>query len=459
MANDTARYRVLLVEDDQLSVLVTRMLLQKKGLSVDVCGTGAEALERLKTGEAQYALAILDYRLPDGTAEELLAKMRRAGVSTNALVYSGDLSRSAVMGSWAQGAVGFIEKGESEGRLVEMVLDWCAKFEKTKCVLSPETSQPQAISRVGMVGTSAELESVARKIERYRALAQNVLILGETGTGKELVAKALRRSDDLPFLVVNCAAYQGDADLLESELFGHVKGAFSGAIADKRGIFEAASGGIVFLDEVHHLAYAAQARLLRAIQEKKVRKLGSNREIEVGFRLVTAAKPELSLLVESGGFLPDLFHRLSALTIHVPPLRERSQDIEPLVAHFVEKYNRETGEKKTIRVSALRYLEKYPWPGNVRELENALVQILADCPSDCVEPDHLDPKFFRAKSLSEARTLESFKSSQSDAERDFLIEILRSSESKSQAARRLSIAPTTLHSLLVRHKIEFDELR
>ena len=210
------------------------------------------------------------------------------------------------------------------------------------------------------------MASIAREVIRFREIKDTILIIGESGTGKDLVARALHGGPKDEFVTVDCTRYESDSHLAESELFGHVKGSFTGAITDKVGLFESARGGTVFLDELHRLPISAQSILLRVIQEKKVRRVGGNREYPVNFRLITAAQPILEKLVNEKKFLPDLYYRLNVLSFEIPPLRRRPDDIEPLVYYFTKKWNNDTGKSKIFLKSSIQCLKNQRWRGNVR---------------------------------------------------------------------------------------------
>jgi DNA-binding NtrC family response regulator len=444
------KYPVLLVDDDSLTLEATRRFLEKNGYPVVTASSGEEAIELVKPKRSSFALALIDYRMKGRDGSETAKHLLSLSPEMYILIYSGDSSREALQSSWQAGAVGFIEKETSPQRLLETIELWMRKYHETLASLNPnEAHNEEMIELLGMVGRSAALKEAAAKVAKYRDSSQNVLITGETGTGKELVAQALAKAGTT-FVAVSCAAYKGSSDLLESELFGYEKGAFTGADREKKGILEAASGGTVFLDEVHHLNFTAQAKLLRAFQEKKIRRVGGIKEYPVQFRLVSAAKPDLEKMVEAGEFLPDLYHRLNVLSINLPPLRERPEDIEPLVSYFCRKFCETSGISRTFRRSALKFLENYPWPGNVRELENTLYRILTDTSAEKIGPENLDAKFFASSPSQTFLSYDNIKSRLEQQERDYIRQVVENSETKFQAAKKLGISPTTLHSVMQR---------
>jgi two-component system response regulator PilR (NtrC family) len=244
-----------------------------------------------------------------------------------------------------------------------------------------------------MVGRSPAMQEVFRLIERAGPSDKAILIQGESGTGKELVARAIHSVSGDPddrFIAVNCAALP--RDLMESELFGHVKGSFTGAVGDKKELFEAADGGTLFLDEIGETSKAVQVKLLRVLQEEKVRRVGDTRDIPVDVRIIAATNQDLAALIREGTFREDLYFRLNVIPIQVPPLRERSEDLPKLVLYFVGKYGASSGRGVEVRPEALATLAGYPWPGNVRELENVIESVIAMNPGDAITADVLPEK-------------------------------------------------------------------
>lgn len=444
-----------MVDDDPLAVATVQCLLEEQGYQVDTASSSEDAVKLVAAQPRHYALVILDYRL-GGTEGSLTVKALLArSPELFILIYSGDSSREAVSSTWKAGAIGFFEKGGSADSLLEIVRRWTQKYEETTALLDPNrgNQNKELIGVPGMVGQSKALKDAAARVLRYQATTQNILITGETGTGKELIARALHGDSTKPYIAVNCAVFNGSSELLESELFGYERGAFTGADREKKGVLEAAQGGTVFLDEIHHLSLTAQAKLLRVFQEKHIRRVGGVKEIKVDFRLITASKPNLEALCERGDFLRDLYHRLNVLAIHLPPLRERAEDIEPLVSYFCRKYEQTTGRRIRFKIRTLRYLENDPWPGNVRELENMLFRLMTDCPGDEVGPELLDARFFTPRIASSQTSYKEVRARHDHEERELIRLVVESSKSKFQAAQKLGISPTTLHSIMKRFNL------
>jgi DNA-binding NtrC family response regulator len=446
-------YRILLVDDDDLNLQATRFLLERHGYTVHTAQSGAEGVEKVRKNPQEYALVIIDYQMRDMDGAETAERIRRLTSDVYILIYSGDPSRVALQKTWKAGAVEFIEKEGDFEAFLDTVRNWCLKYDHTFRTLSTSaapTEKEKRIAAMGMVGRSDALAEIARKAMLYRESPQNVLILGETGTGKELVARAVHDESRGPFLAINCAAYQGSTDLLESELFGYEKGAFTGASSDKKGILESANGGTVFFDEIHQLSLTAQAKLLRVFQEKKIRRVGGAKEIDVSFRLVAAAKPDLAARAERGEFLADLFHRLNVLPLQLPALKDRPEDIEPLVAHFTRKVNEANGDRKTFLMRTVRQMESYAWPGNVRELEHTVYRLLTEATDDKITPEQLDGKFFSAAVSPATYSLNDLKQKHEQEEKRHIESVVQASKNKFQAAQRLGVSPSTLHSIMKR---------
>lgn len=445
--------RLLLVDDDPLSLSSTQMLLENHGYRVDIASKGDTALDLMKIHGEEYSLVLLDYRLEHERGESVVRQLLERAPNLYILIYSGDTTREAVKESWKAGAVGFLEKGQDTNALLSSVSLWCSKFRETRKTISLPGSlnnHSEAIRQMKMVGRSKSLATIAQQVARYRPLKDTVLVLGETGTGKEKIAQALHSASSDTFFAVNCASYAASVDLMESELFGSEKGAYTGSIKEKVGVFEAANGGTVFLDEVHSLNPIAQQKLLRVLQERTVRRVGGTREIPVQFRLVVAAKPEIIQKVERNEFLPDLFERFNVLHITLSPLRERREDIEPLVAYFCELYEKETGEKKAFLYKTLKYLEAYPWPRNVRELENTVRRLCVNVAGTKIEPEHLDPVFFEAV----LKDRPSLRTEQEELLKTKIEKALQSATSQREAARLLRVPESTLRRMIKKLEIE-----
>jgi len=388
---------------------------------------------------------------------ELVRAILKKDPEAYVIVYSGDPSQAAATASWGAGAVGFVQKGPGD-QLLQRIQEQCTKFDETRSTLSPrqlKSSNSGIIEQIGMVGRSNNLAEVAENVLKFKNSPETVIIYGETGVGKELIARALHHDPKKPFCVVNGAAFK-QADLLESELFGAERGAYTGANESRAGIFELAQGGTVFFDEIHQLSLAAQAKLLRAFAEKKVRRVGGKAEYPVNFRLIVAAKPELIDMQKNGEFLSDLFYRVAKLPIHLSALRDRREDIAPLIYHFAEKYRKEQGLKGIFRNSTVRKLELYDWPGNVREVDNVVCGLMSNCTGTYIETTALDPRLYKGTDTTQM-TWETFQKRQFDERRGFILKVCEGSVNKAHAARRLGIQPHAIHAILKNYDIDWSK--
>lgn len=455
------QYQILVVDDDALNLMSSRYLLEQWGYRVETAKGGDEAIRILQTSREAFAVVLLDYRMPGKDGPTTAREIRTFNNESIILMYSGDDSRDAIKETYKAGAVDFIEKGENNDELKLAIERYCRKYEETSRTLrtmAPKTSTEELIASIGMVGRSQAMADIAMQVVKYRAQRKPVLILGNTGTGKELIARALHNGPSETFFAINCAAYTDKPQLLESELFGYEKGAFTGATTAKAGTFQVAKGGSVLLDELPHLSRGAQAQLLRALQEKKIRRVGASQEIDVDFRLIAAAKPDLDERVKRNEFLSDFYYRLNYLRIDVPDLCERPEDIEPLVSHFCEKYFQETGQRKTFLMRTVRMMEKHSWPGNIRELEAYVYRLMVKSAKDTIDPSLLDGRFFDESEASKAMSYAQLEQKQENEKRSFILSVLKTSDSKAHAAEKLKLKPTTLYSMLERFKIGVESV-
>jgi two-component system response regulator HydG len=314
------------------------------------------------------------------------------------------------------------------------------------------------ISSIGMVGASQALADLGARIRRLKTegAGEPVLILGENGTGKELIARAIHENSprfNRPYVAVNCGAIS--ENLIEAELFGHEKGSFTGADQKRIGKFQAADRGTLFLDEIGDMSLAAQVKLLRALQEQTICPVGSNRDIKVDVRIIAATNKNLTKAVKEGRFREDLYYRLRGIILTLPPLRDRTDDIAPLIAYFCDQYNARRDKNKRFLMKTVRYMERYYWPGNVRELQNTVFQILVETSADKIEPAHLDAAFF-SDAYNEKVDDTPFPLNEyiDQVTKRYVLAALNASESKRDAARKLGIPETTLRDIL--KKLELD---
>lgn len=368
----------ILVIDDHPSVLSSfQLYLEDTPATLVLCSSSDEAIQKFRTAPQNYACAFIDYLLAnefgeqEATGHKVAEKLKRLNPSLYVVMMSGDDSKEALHAWLSSGVEKFIYKPLKE-ELIDTFIDHSLDLYKER------NPQPRSklINHYGLVGVSENIKQVVRLSKKFAPTDETVLITGETGTGKELIAKAIHKESkraSKPFIALNCAAIT--ESLFESELFGHVKGAFTGADSNKLGKFREASGGTIFLDEIHHLSLTQQAKILRVIQEKAVMPVGDGREHDVDFRLICASKPSLRQRSINNKFLLDLFFRISSLNIDVAPLRDRTNDIGSLINFFQQTIGDKLGTFKQLSPAALKRLKEYHWPGNVRELQKVMGEL------------------------------------------------------------------------------------
>ena len=370
--------RVLIADDERSIRLVLRKYLQSQGHEVIEAEDGKKALEILRSSPVD--VAFVDIKMPGKSGLEILDEVKDVPIVILTAYGTMDYTVSAM----EKGAVDYITKPFSFEEIKE-ILDKVL-FSHSQGVESAETSEE-------IVGTSKRMQEVFKLVGRVAKSDVTVLITGESGTGKELIAKAIHRySDrkDRPFLAVNCAALP--PNLLEAELFGYERGAFTGAVSSKKGLFEQANGGTLFLDEIGELPLELQAKLLRVLQEKEIRRIGGERTVKVDVRIVAATNRNLEEEVKKGNFREDLFFRLNVVTIELPPLRERREDILPLALYFIRKFSKEFKlPVKELTERAVEWLMSYDFPGNVRELENMILRAMIVSPTGVIDVEDLKP--------------------------------------------------------------------
>jgi DNA-binding NtrC family response regulator len=369
--------RTLLVEDEANMVRTLAKILERKGYVVDAASTGEEALQRLT--ETPYDLVITDLNMPVMDGMQLLREMNARGLQPATIVLTGHGTIQSAVEAMKLGAGDYLIKPCHPDELL-LVATRLLELRQLRREVTQLKQQLHHVDRFGeIVGNSPSMQAVFQIIEAVSQNKSNVLISGENGTGKELVARTIHTRGPLaakPFLAINCGALS--ETLLESQLFGHRKGSFTGAIEDHEGVFQAADGGTLFLDEISEIPLPLQVKFLRAIQEKEVTPLGSTRPVRVDVRIIAATNRDLEEAVKNGTFRTDLFYRLNVVPIRLPPLRQRREDIPLLVEHFIRDFSRIYGvEPKRVTREAMATIVVYGWPGNIRELQNAIERAFA----------------------------------------------------------------------------------
>ena len=396
--------RVLVVDDEENLRLVLRTLLSRNGYEVHVSGSAEQALGELEQFDPDFVLA--DVRMPGMSGIDLCKELGARGSLATVIVMSAYGSIDLALEAMKAGAYDYLSKPFKHDEVL-LVL---RKAEEREALRRENRALKEAVRKqhqLGeMLGKSDAMQKVFRITEKVAAYTTTVLLSGPSGTGKELVARGIHQLSPRagkPFVAVNCGAIP--EALMESELFGHKRGAFTDASSDKRGLFEEAHHGTLFLDEVGELPLSLQVKLLRALQEGTVRRLGETKDVQVDVRVIAATVRDLSIEVKEGRFREDLYYRLNVLQIALPPLRDRAGDLPLLVDHFLEKYNARLGTRtRGVSPDALKLMVRYSWPGNVRELENMIERAVVLAEGDLLTVDDL-PERLRAKEDPVALTL------------------------------------------------------
>ena len=381
--------RILVVDDDQGIRDFLEILLSREGYKVKTASGGKEAVALCK--KKKFDLVITDLKMPKMDGIDLLRAIKEISPETLVILITGYASGETAVEAMKEGAYDYLEKNFTVDELKTAVCDALSKKgvkeEDARFIKGVE----DADSFEDMIGKSKVMLHVYSLIKKVSDSSTNVLILGESGTGKELVSQAIHHNSsrkNKPFVVINCGGVP--ENLLESEFFGYMKGSFSGAYADKPGLFEIAGGGTIFLDEIGELSPFLQVKLLRVVQEKTFRRIGGSDDIKVDVRIISATNQNLEEKVKKGEFREDLFYRLNVIPLRLPPLRERKQDIPLLINHFIEKYAKQSGKNvKKISPYALQLLMDYPFPGNVRELENIIERSVTLETGNIILPENL----------------------------------------------------------------------
>ncbi len=380
---------ILVVDDDQGMREFLEIMLGREGYRVIVAANAEKAWECCR--KQKFDLVITDLKMPGIDGIEFIKGLKDISPETMAILITAYASGETALTAMKEGAYDYIEKGFDIEEIKVTIRDALAKKGIRKDDVLFIKGLQDALCFGKIIGKSKEILEVYSVINKVADTKVNVLILGESGTGKELVAKAIHENSGrkhMPFVVINCGGIP--ENLLESELFGYMKGSFTGAYLDKPGLFEIARGGTIFLDEIAELPPALQVKLLRVVQEKTFRRIGGAEDIKVDTRIISATNKDLEKSVKEGAFREDLYYRLNVIPLHIPPLRQRKEDIPLLTKYFIEKYSREFGKEiKQISAYALELLLEYEFPGNIRELENIIERSIVLEQSNIILPENL----------------------------------------------------------------------
>ncbi len=450
---------LLIVDDEQGMRQLLSLVFGRTGHSVRAAENGRRAVEMLR--EAAADLIISDVRMPDMGGIELLSAARELSPDVAVVMMTAFATVETAREAFKLGADDFIQKPFDVDEL-KLIVEKALELRRLKQEIQGWRKTQSERGRLDqIIGRSPRMQGVYQMIETVAAVQSTILITGESGTGKELVARAVHNlspRNDKPFVSINCGAFT--ETLLESELFGYVRGAFTGATANRKGLFEAADRGTIFLDEIGEMSPAMQVKLLRVLQERKVRPVGGHEELSIDARVIAATNRDLPVMVKAGTFREDLFYRVSVIPIELPPLREKREDIPELVTHFAEKYCAQAGRSLGVSERAMALLERYSWPGNVRELEHTIERAVALERTDQIQPERLPEQITNYNPARVAGALDlpdeglNLTAHLEQLEKTYLLEALRrTGGNQTRAAELLQLPVRSLRHLLDKHGI------
>ena len=444
--------RVLVIDDDPgVRESMSRMLSQA-GYTVRVAETGEEGFDIARGGGFDVILS--DMRMPGLSGLDVLRKLRDVRVDASFIVMTGFGTVDSAVEAMKLGAVDFVQKPFFRDELLMRVRSAAERRQLARQVDLLQRQMPPSAGSDPLVGESPAMVRVKEVIRRAATAPGAVLITGETGTGKELAARAIHAGSaraQRPFVALNCAAIA--ETLLETELFGHARGAFTGAAGQRLGLIEHAAGGTLFLDEIGTMSRALQAKLLRALESGEVRRIGENESRRVDVRFVTATNIDLAAAIQAGAFREDLYYRINVHRVHMPPLRERNGDVPLLVEHFLTRYGRPAGVS-ACSPAALALISEFSFPGNVRQLEHIVQRAVAVARSEQIEPEDLPEELHASRPVAPAPE-GSVAAARERAEREMILATLARNRGEiSAAARELQVSRTTMWRLMKKHGLE-----
>lgn len=452
-----------IVDDEPVIQDVLAQLLTAEGYEVEVSSSGEEALA--KQAIQSYDLTLLDLLMPGLDGIEVLKGIRKVDPQALIIIITAYASVESAIAAMKMGAFDYIQKPFKHDELLLVIRRALEhkRLQEENIRLRDELDKKFGFASI--IGRSKVMQNVFEMIKATAPTKSTILIQGESGTGKELVARAIHQNSDraaYPFIVVNSGSLP--PDLLESHLFGHVKGAFTGAVSHKQGLFEAADKGTIFFDEISTISLETQAKLLRVMQDKEFMRLGGTKVIRVDVRIIAATNTDLEELIAQKAFRKDLFYRLNVIKIELPPLRKRKEDIPLLVRHFVEKFSRENNkEVEGVSEDVLEILEAYNWPGNVRELENVIERAVVLTKSKIITRSSLPgyllgfPAAGAEEFISQAEDLDLKHQTQEFQKRLILLALRRAKGVQKKAAEALGLKPSTLNEMIKRLKIDIEQ--
>lgn len=446
--------KILIVEDDATFAQIINGFLTKNGYETELASSVKQSQQFLTPNN--FDLLLTDYRLPDGTGLDILSQARDNGVQFSSIIMTSFSDVRTAVKSMQLGASDYITKPINPDELL-MVVKTALDKKQTPAVVKVQEKQQKPAEGNLIKGKSDLADKLYAHISLVAPTDMSVVIQGESGTGKEFAAKTVHdesKRAGKPFIAIDCGALS--KDLAASELFGHVKGAFTGALTDKKGQFEAANGGTLFLDEVGNLSYEVQVKLLRALQERIIQPLGSTKNIKVDVRIIAATNDDLLNSIQQGEFREDLYHRLNEFKIQLPPLRERGADLDLFINHFVALSNTELDRQvKNIAPDAKALLLKYDWPGNLRELRNVIKRMVLLTPGDTATLSSLPEEMVFAVNQPAKPSGTDLKAVNEINEKQLIAEtLIKVKYNKSKAAKLLNIDRKTLYAKMERYGIE-----
>lgn len=449
--------KILVVEDDTISRRIIREILSRSGYEVFEAEDGAQGLEAFKANKPD--LVLTDYQMPVMNGLRVLSEIRNLQPAVPVIILTGFGDIALIIKSIQLGAFDFLEKPINTPQLKEVVasaLNSVISSKKHDQVLTEGISIDKKIQENILIGRSPQIKDIFKNIGRVSLNKVNILIEGESGTGKELIARLIHYSGitrDKPLVVVNCSALT--ETLLESELFGHEKGSFTGSLKTKKGKFELAEDGTIFLDEISEISPNTQVKLLRVIQELEFERVGGETTLPMQARIIAATNKKLEKLIEEGKFREDLYYRLKVFTVQLPPLRERREDIKDLTIHFLTKLNKRFNKNVSkIGDGVIEMLQQHTWPGNVRELENTIMQAIVMSKNDVLEVENIKINQ-RATEGSQEFNQKFELRSLADIEKDYIKRVLDEVRwNKIEASRILEITRPTLNAKIEKYKLE-----
>ena len=444
-------FSILFVDDDRQILDVVSAYLKRAGYQVDTVNNGFVALENLR--QKEYSVVFTDLIMPEISGLDLLKAAKEVSPTTEVIIVTGYGTIESAIEALKLGSYDYLQKPINFERL-KLLIDRIVEKKTLQFEnLLIKRRLKERYNYDQLVGKSPKMQQIYEIIDRISTGSPTVLIQGESGTGKELVANVIHQNSvrrDRPFVPVNCGAIA--EGLLESELFGHLKGSFTGAIRDSIGLFKAADGGTIFLDEIAEVPPALQVKLLRVLQERKIRPVGDARESEVSVRVIAATNKRLEEAIENKTFRKDLYYRLNVISLHMPPLREIRDDIPHLVNHFINKFNQD-GHNRIIRVSpdAMDLLMRYDWPGNVRQLENVIERAFALGVNETIQCKDLPPEI---REMNQVDTGHDINLNLNENEKSLIKRALRQAGgNKAEAAKLLGINITTVYRKMQKYRI------